>query len=70
MNITKEQFEAAEQGQPVEIETEGREFVLLSRDRYDRMKNLISEDDEWSDEEMSRLAAQTFEEADNAGPIS
>jgi PHD/YefM family antitoxin component YafN of YafNO toxin-antitoxin module len=59
MNITNEQFEAAEHGQPVVIETEGKEFILLSRDRYDRMKNLISEEDEWSDEELSRLAAQT-----------
>lgn len=69
MEITKEQFNAAEQGQLVEIEADGKEFILLSRDLYDRMKSQHYDDSEWTDDEMSSLAAQTFEDADNAGPI-
>ncbi len=71
MNITKEQLEAAERGQPVELSEDGKNFILISRDAYDRVRHTIEYDDgEWTEEEMSRLAAETFEDADNAGPIT
>jgi hypothetical protein len=71
MNITKEQLETAETGQPVELVEDGKEFVLIRRDLYDRVKHVIEYDDsDWTEEEMSRLAAETFEAADEAGPIS
>jgi hypothetical protein len=71
MNITKEQLEAAESGNPVELAENGKKVDLISRDVYDRVKHVIEYDDsEWTDEERSRMAAQAFEDADQAGPIS
>ena len=71
MNITKEQLATAESGAPVDLSENGKEFVLISREVFDRVKHVIEYDDgDWTDEERSRLAAQTFEDADQAGPIS
>jgi hypothetical protein len=41
MNITKQQLEAAEQGKPVEIEEDNKRFVLISREAYDHLANLL-----------------------------
>jgi hypothetical protein len=37
MNITKEQLQTAEQGTPVEIQSEGREFVLVRKDVFEKL---------------------------------
>ena len=48
----------------------GKTFVLLSQEIYERVKHVIEYDDgDWTDEEMTHLAAETFEDADQAGPI-
>jgi hypothetical protein len=70
MKITREQLESAESGRPVELVEAGKNFVLISREVYERVKHAIEDDgSEWTEEEMSRMAAQTFEDADQAGPI-
>jgi hypothetical protein len=64
-----EQWEAAERGKPVEIEESGKEYVLISRDVYDRLKNLHYDDSEWTEEEMMLLAAEAAEDLDNMDEI-
>lgn len=44
MKITKEQLETAERGTPVEIEEDNKEYVLISRERYEQLANLCYED--------------------------
>ncbi len=41
MNITKEQLEAAEHGNAVEIDENGKRFVLLSGEIFDRVRKLL-----------------------------
>ena len=69
MNVTKEQLEAAGQGQAVEFEDGGRAFVLISREMYDRMKNLIYDDSEWTEDEMMHLASEAAEDLDHMKEI-
>ena len=57
MEITQEQLEKAESGQAVELAENGKEFVLIRRDMYDRLKRLLGYDDsELTPEEMARAA--------------
>jgi hypothetical protein len=44
MNLTKEQFEQARSGQPVEIADNGDEFVLIRKDVYERVQAIIPDD--------------------------
>ncbi len=69
MNITKEQLQAAEQGRPVEIADSGKDFVLISRELYDRMRHRNYDDSEWTEDEMMRLAAEAAEDLDNMDEI-
>ncbi len=57
MEITQKQIEQAESGQAVEIADDGKSFVLIRRDLYDRLKHVLGYDDsELTPEEMSRAA--------------
>ncbi len=70
MNVTDEQLAAARSGEPVELTANGDTFVLLAKDLFERVRPALAYDDsDWTDEEMSRVAARTFEDADNARPI-
>ena len=70
MNLTNQQLQAARSGKAVTLTADGESFVLLSKDVFDRVRRVVEYDDgEWTDEELRRLAARTFEEADNAEPI-
>jgi hypothetical protein len=40
MNLTAEQLQAAEKG-PVTLRAEGKEYVVISREIYDRLKGLF-----------------------------
>jgi hypothetical protein len=68
MNLTVEQQQAIDQGEPVPLTVDGRECVLIRKDVYEHVKTLY-DDSEWTDEELSLNAATTFEDADSAGPI-
>ena len=50
--------------------TSNAEFVVLRAEDYDRFKQLLYDDSDWSDSELRALALRTFEDADSAGPIS
>jgi hypothetical protein len=40
MNITRQQFETAEKGAPVEIVAENKKYILISRDVYEQLAHL------------------------------
>lgn len=61
MNITKAQFESAERGNPVEIDENGKRFVLLSGEIYDRVKTLLYDDSEMTHDELRAILANSFE---------
>lgn len=56
MQITQEQLDQAKGGQPVTISGNGLQFVLLRQDVYDRVKRVLYDDSDISDEEAARLA--------------
>jgi hypothetical protein len=56
MNITKEQLERANGGQPVEIAENGDEYVLIRKDVYQRVKSILYDDGDVTDEEAAQLA--------------
>lgn len=61
MNITKEQLQAAEQGNPVEIDENGKRFVLLSGEIYDRVRRLLYDDSQMTHEELLGILTSSFE---------
>jgi hypothetical protein len=65
MNLTPEQLQALDQGQPVLVTLAGRECVLLSKGRFTQMKSNSDEDtldyDPWTQEEMNLLADEAAE---------
>ncbi len=69
MNITKEQFEQAKSGQPVEIAENGDEYVLIRKDVYEQVAKIVYDDSELTDDELRAIAAQTLDDLDTAGPI-
>jgi hypothetical protein len=56
MQITQEQFEQAKDGQPVRIAGNGLQFVLLRQDVFERVKTVLYDDGETSDDEAAQLA--------------
>jgi hypothetical protein len=56
MNLTSEQKQAVERGEPVRLADEGTQIVVLRADVFDRIAQLLYHDGEWTPEEMSRLA--------------
>jgi hypothetical protein len=69
MNITKDQLESADQGLPVEIQESGKQYVLISRDVYNRMTTPAYDDSEWTDDERMQLAAEAAEDLDHMDEI-
>lgn len=55
MNLTKEQFEQARSGLPVEIADQGDEFVLVRKDVYEKVQAIIPDDLPSIDEQRSML---------------
>jgi hypothetical protein len=68
MNLTFDQRKSLDRGDPVPIEENGLQCVLVRADVFERISSLAS--GEWTPEEMRRLALRTWEDADSAGPIS
>jgi hypothetical protein len=66
--ITSDQIESAKSGREVVLHLEGVDLVLLRRDLLEQLKHDYDHGD-WTDEELHELAARTFEDADDAGPI-
>lgn len=67
--LSVDQRRLLDNGDPVRVHDAGVEFVILRADVYERIKTLVSHDDDWTAEELRVLAARTVEDADSAGPI-
>jgi hypothetical protein len=46
-----------------------QEYVAVKAEVYDKMKRMIIDDGEWSDDELEAIAARTFEQLDNPEKI-
>lgn len=70
MNLTTEQLQAAEKG-PVTVEVEGKEYVLLSRQVYDRVKQVLYDDSDElpSSKAIAGLVRETMAEDDANDPL-
>jgi len=66
--ITSDQIESAKSGLEVSLHLDGVELVLVRRDVLEQSKYHYDHGD-WTEEELRELAARTFEDADDAGPI-
>lgn len=69
MELAPHQIEALKTGAPVMLTVEQTPCILVRHDVYGRNRTLVSDDSEWAEEEVDAIAAQTFAEADSAGPI-
>jgi hypothetical protein len=58
IELTQEQRKELSQPEPIAIDPETREtYVLVRRETYQRLKELLYDDSPWTDEEMDLLAA-------------
>ncbi len=67
MVLSTQQLEAAKRGEPIRIEEDETQFVILRADLYEAYRARAA--GELSTEEMRLVAAATFEDADCAEPI-
>ena len=67
MSLSPGQIEALERGEPVFLIIDHTECIVLRKDIFERVQRAIG--DEWTDDELRTVAAQTVEDADTAGPI-
>lgn len=61
MELTKEQLEVVRSGEPVRLNEEGTELVVVRADVFERLQGLRYDDSPWSDEDMDLLAAEDAE---------
>jgi hypothetical protein len=59
MNLTAEQLQALEKGEPISLVVEGRDCVLLSSQVYDHLREAI---DDWDPSTMQRHMAEMMAE--------
>jgi hypothetical protein len=70
IELTPEQRRALAAEQPphlIDPET-GKRYVLLSEEVYERLKELLYDDNPWTDEEMDLLAEQAGDLVDRYEP--
>ena len=61
MNLTTRQKSAVRNGEAVRVRHEGLDCVVLRADVYDRLKHLLYDDGDWTDEELRRRLATSAE---------
>lgn len=66
MNLTPEQVQAIQKGEPVPVTVGHTECVLVRKDRFRKMQSPPYDDSEWSEGEMTQLAQQMFDDLDHA----
>lgn len=69
MNLTVEQNQSLDRGEPVPICVDETECVVLRKDVYERIKGMVYDGRPWTIEEMNRLAAEAAERLDCAERI-
>jgi hypothetical protein len=61
-DLTAEQQIALESGEPVTCVIGATECVVVRKDVFQRMQHVAYDDSEWTAEEMTILAARTFDD--------
>jgi len=69
MILTAEQLQAIQNGIPVPVTVGQTECVLVRKDRFREMQRPAYDDSDWSEEEMTLLAEQMFDDLDHAEKI-
>ncbi len=68
IELTEQQRRELPGPEPVAIDPQTHEqYVLVRKDVYERMKELLYDDGRWTDEEMDTLAIEAGEMLDNYG---
>ncbi len=69
IELTEEQRRELDEAQPVVIDPQTRQvYVLVPKQTYERIKELLYDDGPWSDEEMDLLAEEAGELLDEYRP--
>ena len=69
MILTAEQMQAIQNGEPVPVTVGHTECVLVRKDRFRGTGPISYEASDWTEEELSAVAEQTFDELDHAEKI-
>ena len=69
MMLTAEQMQAIQNGEPVPVTVGHTECVLVRRDCFPATGAIAYEAGDWTDEELSAVAEQMFDELDHAEKI-
>jgi hypothetical protein len=67
IELSEEQRKAIDEGQVVRVRENGREYVLLRPDVYDRLAEENYDDSPWDAEEMDRLREESVDLLDRYG---
>lgn len=59
MNLTEQQRVAVRNGEAVRVQEEDLECVVVRADVYERVKQLLFDDSDWSDDELRRTLAKS-----------
>lgn len=68
-DLTAEQQNALQSGEPVPCVLNRTECVVVRKDVFERLQHASYDDSPWTAEEMVVLAQRAFDDADAAGPI-
>ena len=69
MILTAEQLDAVEKGEPVPVTVGQTECLLIRKDRFRSVRPLTYDASDWTEDELSAVAEQMFDELDQAGKI-
>jgi hypothetical protein len=67
IELTEKERQYLDEGKAVSVQEDGREYVLLRRDVYERLAEESHNDDSWSAEEMDRLREESVSHLDRYG---
>ena len=69
LDLTAQQREALESGEPVACVLDDTQCVVVRKDVFERMQHVAYNDSELTADEMIAMAERAFDDADAAGPI-
>ena len=61
MNLTEQQKVAVRSGEAVRVRDDDLECVVVRADVYDRVRELLYADTDWTDDELRRVLAKSAE---------
>lgn len=67
IELSDQQRKTVEDGMPVRVYENGREYVLLRPDLYERLSKGVNDDDSWTAEELDRLREEAVTMLDRFG---